>query len=251
MKNVIEIDMTKDSYCELVSNIDDGTNSVILKIKGITPYSSYFYIPSLDYTSTFFFEEEEIELYTTKYELDWLIGSGSFVFQLVGTNGPKTYAIEKIEGVNGNLILKQINDYTFQLTDIKTKSGNTLTFYEKSTDITLEAINSIYQSGELIGGITYEVTEELEAGTWLMNFNVKIYDLPRCIVNIYLGRNWRTTNVICHPRLSDDQETISFSFLVTKSKAFKQSLFIDCDTNDNDISGTGSGSIQIHAIKIA
>ena len=156
-----------------------------------------------------------------------------------------------INAENLNKMDKAINDL-----DNKIEEMGGLIFYTKE-----QYVDSAYGPGGISGGgqinVSNEpiaVTDELEAGTWLLNFNVTFSSYtPPCNITVWLGKSYNTTKSVRKGKAHNYAETVSFSFLVTMEEAFTQYLLIDCDTSQFDSSsGTDSVcSVKVNAVKIA
>ena len=156
-----------------------------------------------------------------------------------------------INAENLNKMDKAINDL-----DDKIEEASEGGFYSKEQYVSLA-----YAPGGTGGGGQVEVsnepvavTDELEAETWLFNFNVTFSSYtPPCNITLWLGQSYNTIKSVKKGKTHNFAETISFSFIVTAEEAFTQYLLIDCDTSQFDgSSGTDSAcSIKVNAVKIA
>lgn len=147
-----------------------------------------------------------------------------------------------------------IEDVDKRVTELENDGGGT-TFYSNEKYVTLNyADNGVEGGGQVIvSNNPIDVSDELEAGTWLLNFNVTFSSYtPECQITIWLGQSYRTSK--CVQRVKRvGAETVSFSFLDTIGNAFAQYLLIDCNTSNFDGS-SGSDqycSVKVNAIKIA
>lgn len=121
MKNTITIDMTNDCACSLIANVDDGSNSVFLEV--ISDVSKN---PVLCIHGTKIAIDRELWQY--QISKDWYTGSENLTFYFSdNSHTGKTFTIIPAKEVVGNLFLKQIDDFTYQLCDIKkSKLGVTI-----------------------------------------------------------------------------------------------------------------------------
>lgn len=109
MKNIIVIDADNGYSCDLVSSVNDGTNSLCLEIKADTSNN-----PILD------IQEESIPISDSDfiYQIvsELFIGDGEITFRIIDHSQTSEYFhISKVKALDGNLFLKQTADYTFSL----------------------------------------------------------------------------------------------------------------------------------------
>lgn len=113
MRNTITIDMTNDCACSLIANVDDGSNSVFLEV--ISDVSKN---PALSIHGTKVTIDRELWQY--QISKDWYTGSENLTFYFSdNSHTGKTFTIIPAKEAAGNLFLKQIDDFTYQLCDIK------------------------------------------------------------------------------------------------------------------------------------
>lgn len=127
MKNILHIDATS-GLCDLMSNLNDGTNQVVLDIHADTVLHPTLEIAgsSIDIDQTNF----SYAIPSADY-----VGSGILQFRVVDDEKMGEYfQVEKVSSDDGNLILKQTSAYVYVLslagtggTDYALRPGDTMT----------------------------------------------------------------------------------------------------------------------------
>lgn len=241
MKNVIEINLTKNCSCDLVSNIDDGTNSVQINLT-----CDVLRNPKL------IIDGEELKITENKYTYEFpeskLWGNDLIMFSLSDDNhSGNDFIITQATSKEGNLILKQINDVSFKLNCVK--SG--LKYHKKET-----VVKEVLYNQKL--SHTVCVTDKLPFGIWLMNVRVTLrYGFQSGTGVISVGKNNFTTDHYIYEkeRINDGSEpadlTVAFSFIVEENEDFSQYLHINFEADDQtDKNATGEFWIRVDAVKI-
>lgn len=109
MKNIIVIDADNWYSCDLVSSVNDGTNSLFLEIKADTSNNPILEIQeeSIPISDSDFIYQIASELF---------IGDGEITFRIIDDSQTSEYFhISKINALDGNMFLKQISDYAYSL----------------------------------------------------------------------------------------------------------------------------------------
>lgn len=127
VKNILHIDATS-GLCDLISNLNDGTNQVVLDIHADTVLHPTLEIAgsSIDIDQTNF----SYAIPSADY-----VGSGILQFRVVDDEKMGEYfQVEKVSSDDGNLILKQTSAYVYVLslagtggTDYALRPGDTMT----------------------------------------------------------------------------------------------------------------------------
>lgn len=121
MKNVIEIDMLNNCRCDLISNVNDGTDALFLNIKCDVSLNPKLNIQGVKIPIT-----GNPFLYQVSDGL--LVGTGNITFNLVDDKHVgETFTIQRATSGGGNLYLKRISDFIYKLQNIQTSgsgSGN-------------------------------------------------------------------------------------------------------------------------------
>lgn len=107
MKNVISIDFITGDKSDLVSSMDDGTNTLFLEIKSDISKNPTLQIDgmSVSITSSDY-----------SYEVTNLTGNGNITFRIVDNERNGAYStISKVASIDGNLTLNQVSDYSYSL----------------------------------------------------------------------------------------------------------------------------------------
>lgn len=138
MKNILVINSLNGCACDLLSNIDDGTNSVALDIRSDILKNPYLEIESkiVNITSDKF-------LYVIPP--DYYPGSGSVLFRIIDDDHTSDYfRIKQVENTDGNLFLLQISDFSYELalTSVQNETGVPI-----ATDISL----GVVKGGDNVG----------------------------------------------------------------------------------------------------
>lgn len=149
MKNVIEIDLTKNCSCDLVSNIDDGTNSIQFVVNCDV---------SLNPKITIDGEETKLASNNVIYTIpeSKLIGSGSIVFYLADDEHVGNDFVIAKSTSSGNLYLKYISEFSYELKAIAKSSISSIdmsNYYNKAEiDLMIGDIASVLDelNGEVI-----------------------------------------------------------------------------------------------------
>lgn len=120
MRNVISIDSINDCSCDLLANINDGSNTVVLEIKADTSKD-----PRLEINSQTVQINSDLFTYTIDQAL--YVGTGILQFRIVDDNHTGDYfSITKISGIDGNLYLNQTSNFSYYLTIIGQSTGKYL-----------------------------------------------------------------------------------------------------------------------------
>ena len=121
MKNIIFIDAINNCKCDLVSNVDDGTNRLVLEIKTDVSKNPKLEINSTDVpiASGNFIYEVPSSLY---------IGSGTLQFRIKDDDHiGDWFTVSKVAKIDGNLFLKQNSNFIYTLRDIVNAQGSATT----------------------------------------------------------------------------------------------------------------------------
>lgn len=136
MRNVISINALNNSICDLLGNIDDGSNAVVLEIK--TDISKN---PKLEINSRTV--SIDADQFTYNIEESWYIGTGTLQFRIVDDDHTGDYfSIAKIGAVNGNLFLKQNSNFSYTLSII-TQTGKSLTTDDIDSELSETSMNPV------------------------------------------------------------------------------------------------------------
>ena len=109
MKNTIIIDAKNSCSCDLVSIVDDGTNSLFLEIHADVSENPILEIDGAD-----------VEIYKNVflYEIDssYWVGTGTLQFRIVDYMHTGDYFnISKIDDLTGNVYLTQVDNFNYEL----------------------------------------------------------------------------------------------------------------------------------------
>lgn len=107
MKNAIIIDAKNNCSCDLVSIVDDGTNSLFLEIHSDVSENPILEIDGLDI---------EINKNIFLYEIDssYWVGTGTLQFRIVDYSHAGNYfSITKIDDVTGNVYLTRVDNFNY------------------------------------------------------------------------------------------------------------------------------------------
>ena len=137
MRNVISINALNNSICDLLGNIDDGSNAVVLEIK--TDISKN---PKLEINSRTV--SIDADQFTYNIEESWYIGTGALQFRIVDDDHTGDYfSIAKIGAVNGNLFLKQNSNFSYTLSIISQPTGTPLTTDDIDSKLSSTSTNPV------------------------------------------------------------------------------------------------------------
>ena len=109
MKNTIIIDAKNNCSCDLVSIVDDGTNSLFLEIHADISENPILEIGGLDV---------EIDKNIFLYEIDssYWVGMGMLQFRIIDYMHTGNYFnISKIDDLTGNVYLTQVDNFDYEL----------------------------------------------------------------------------------------------------------------------------------------
>lgn len=131
MRNVLIINAKNNCICELLSNINDGSNSFVLDVKADLSKNPYIEINSTKVPITS--KDFELEIASDLY-----VGTGVLKFRIVDDAHTGDYfQISKVANLNGNLFLKQNSNFIYDLrvisgskdtpTTVSVKVGDTAT----------------------------------------------------------------------------------------------------------------------------
>lgn len=116
MQNTLVINASDSCDCELLSNVDNGTNSVILEI--ISDVSKN---PKLSINDNTVMVTENPFPYTIP--TDYYTGSGNLTFNISDDDHTgDAFTISKVQSTDGNLMLKQVSNFEYTLSVLE-KSG--------------------------------------------------------------------------------------------------------------------------------
>lgn len=147
MKNIIHIDMTNDGTCDLLSSADTGDNSVILDVTVDTGKN-----PTLEiYGNTVTITESPFE-YTIPSS--YYIGDGVLQFRFTDDDHTGDYfQIAKVAEVDGNLYLKRVSDFIYELVNVKNDMQR--------------IVDMIYPVGSIYMSVNSTSPATLFGGTWV------------------------------------------------------------------------------------
>lgn len=248
MKNVIGISSNGKSYvCNSLTNTNDGTNCVVFKIVGDHKLHPVLTIDN---------EKVAITEKDFSYELPRLMlyGNGDISFNISDDQGEgEKYTISKAVQADGNLFLKKIsdNDYKLSVAKANDKDNIYIPNYTNSKNPYRGEFDIDTANYKVIGIIP--VTDELESGTWLMNFRLTFRKgIPACGYSIIVGDYPFTYNQYVYRRLKSElEETVAFSAIVTSDVKFIQKLTINIVTDyTGDVSGHGEILVIVDAVKL-
>ncbi len=121
MKNIIYIDSLHDCRCDLISNINDGTNKLVLEIK-----SDVSKKPRLEIGSTTVNITSDDFLFDVPYSN--FVGSGDLEFRIIDSEHTGDYfKVQKVLSLDANLFLKQESNFSYVLSLV----GEPEEFYTK------------------------------------------------------------------------------------------------------------------------
>lgn len=130
MRNVLIINAKNNCICELMSNINDGSNSFVLDIKADLSKNPYIEINSTKVLVTS--EDFEYEIVSDLY-----IGTGVLKFRIVDdTHTGDYFQVSKVANLNGNLFLKQNSNFIYDLRVISSSEVTPTTVSVKVGDTT-------------------------------------------------------------------------------------------------------------------
>ncbi len=144
MKNILHIDAAS-GLCDLMSNLDDGTNQVVLDIHADTALHPTLEIAgsSIDINQTNF----SYEIPSADY-----VGSGILQFRVVDDEKTGEYfQVSKVASDDGNLILKQTSAYVYVLSLAGTGGSAATTVSVKvggTTTLPAGSDANVYNSGD-------------------------------------------------------------------------------------------------------
>lgn len=116
MKNILYINVTNGCECELLSNVNDGSNSVVLNIIADTSKNPRIEIDSASVLIT-------SEDFTYTIDADLYVGDGSITFRIVDDSHTGDYFyIKQVSAVIGNLYLAQKSNFEYELRTMKDSS---------------------------------------------------------------------------------------------------------------------------------
>lgn len=116
MQNTLVINAADSCDCELLSNVDNGTNSVILEI--ISDVSKN---PKLSINDNTVMVTENPFSYTIP--ADYYTGSGNLTFNIDDDNHTgDAFTISKVQSTDGNLMLKQVSNFEYTLSALEKRS---------------------------------------------------------------------------------------------------------------------------------
>ena len=114
MKNTIVIDTTNNCQCDLLSNSNDGSNSIALEINADISKNPYIEINSTNVPITSY-----RFLYTIPSSL--YVGTGILQFRIVDdVSAGEYFQISKAQSLAGNLILKKNSNFSYSLRPVAT-----------------------------------------------------------------------------------------------------------------------------------
>ena len=114
MKNTLFIDALDSSRCDLLSNVDDGTNRIILEIKADVLQNPVLTLGGRDIAvnaSNFVYEISK----------NMLVQGGSLVFSINDDrHAGEPFTVEIPDKVSGNWILRQISGFQYEISEDRT-----------------------------------------------------------------------------------------------------------------------------------
>lgn len=144
MKNILHVN-TASGLSDLMSNVNDGTNKVVLDIQADTALN-----PTLEIAD----RSVDIDQPDFSYEIpsaDY-VGSGILQFRIVDDEKTGTYfQVAKVANVDGNLILKKTSDYIYVLSLAGSGGGSATTVSVNvggTTTLPAGSDANVYNSGD-------------------------------------------------------------------------------------------------------
>nr|DAN99854.1 MAG TPA: hypothetical protein [Caudoviricetes sp.] len=157
MKNILVIDSINGCVCDLLSNIDDGTNLVVLDVRSDISKNPYLEIESeiVNITSNRFLYVIPSNYYS---------GDGSVMFRIVDDDHTGDYfEIKQIQNLDGNLFLLQKSNFYYELalTSVQNETGvpiatdTSLGVVKGGDNIGIRSDGTMYIDPLIITDITY------------------------------------------------------------------------------------------------
>ena len=149
MKNILYINAKNSYLCEVVSNINDGTNRIVLEIECDTSLNPYLVIggTSIELSS-------EVSYYVVR-QSDLTLG-GTFTFYIRDDEHTgDTFTINVPQKIGSNMSLRQVSN--FEYTVCSTSSAENLL---------KEIMNAVYPIGAIYMSVSSEDPSTLFGGTW-------------------------------------------------------------------------------------
>lgn len=137
MRNVISIDALNNCSCDLMANVDDGSNVVVLEIKADTSKN-----PKLEIHRETVTIDSDLFTYTIK-EAWYVAQMGALTFRIVDDEHTgDEFSIEGVNSIKGNLLLKQNSNFSYTLVDIAEDDPQTVVLSPKR--LTNEKLGGYY-----------------------------------------------------------------------------------------------------------
>ena len=137
MRNVISINALNNCNCDLLANVDDGSNAVVLEIKADTSKN-----PKLEIHRETVTIDSDLFTYTIKQA--WYVAQmGALTFRIVDDEHTgDEFSIEGVSSIKGNLLLKQNSNFSYTLVDIAEDDPQTVVLSPKR--LTNEKLGGYY-----------------------------------------------------------------------------------------------------------
>lgn len=167
MKNILVIDSINGCACDLVSNIDDGTNSVILEIKADISKNPHLEIGSQNITIT-------SNRFSYEIPSSYYVGTDTLPFRVVDDEHTgKYFEVTKVSKVDGNLFLLQKSNFSYELalvqipneTGVPIATDTSLGVVKGGDNVGIRLDGTMYIDPSIITDITYLKRNKYHFGT--------------------------------------------------------------------------------------
>ena len=149
MKNILHINAKNSYLCEVVSNINDGTNRIVLEIECDTSLNPYLVVGSTSIELS-----SEVSYYVVQQSELTLGGTFTFYIRDDAHTG-NTFTINVPHKIGSNMSLRQISNFEY-----------TVCSASSAENLLKEIMNAVYPVGSIYMSVSSEDPSTLFGGTW-------------------------------------------------------------------------------------
>lgn len=162
MKNTIIIDAKNSSACDLVSVVNDGSNTLFLEIHADVTANPVLEINgvSVDITK---------DVFTYEVNSSHLVGTGTLQFRIVDYSHTGNYFnITKIDDLTGNMYLTQVDNFNYKLiiskpntTGVPIATDKTLGVVKGGSNVGIRSDGQMYAEQQGVEKVTNSEIDEI------------------------------------------------------------------------------------------
>ena len=151
MKNTIIIDAKNSYACDLVCNIDDGSNRLFLEIHADVSKNPILEISGLNV-------EIDKDVFTYEVNSSYWVGTGTLQFRILDYDHTGNYFnITKIGSLSGNITLTQVDNFNYKFCAPQTEADKIWSMIR----------DRLYPIGSIYCSVSSDNPSTIYGGTWV------------------------------------------------------------------------------------